>query len=73
MIYFLLLQISLSLVFNPATMLIRFTVANFMSFKEKTEFNFLTADEVTAHDNHVFKSENGLELTRFAALYGANG
>jgi AAA15 family ATPase/GTPase len=54
-------------------MLIRFTVANFMSFKEKTEFNFLTAEEVTAHPNHVFKAENGLELTRFAALYGANG
>lgn len=44
-----------------------------MSFKEKTEFNFLTAEEVKTHDNHVFKAENGLELTRFAAMYGANG
>ncbi|MCD8416159.1 ATP-binding protein [Tenacibaculum finnmarkense genomovar finnmarkense] len=55
-------------------MLIRFTVSNFMSFKEETEFNMLTGkgNGYTKHKNHVHKSTSGVDILKTAALYGAN-
>jgi uncharacterized protein len=52
-------------------MLIRFTVSNFLSFKDETEFNMLTG-EVKRHPHHVYKREH-FEVLRAAAIYGANG
>ncbi|MCD8413145.1 AAA family ATPase [Tenacibaculum finnmarkense] len=55
-------------------MLIRFTVSNFMSFKEETEFNMLTGkgNGYTKHENHVHRSTSGVNILKTAALYGAN-
>lgn len=52
-------------------MLIRFVVTNFLSFCEPTEFNMLTGN-VRKKPEHVYEHE-GIEFTRAAALYGANG
>ena len=52
-------------------MLIRFTVSNFLSFKDETEFNMLTGD-VKRHPHHVYKREH-IDVLRAAAIYGANG
>ncbi len=51
-------------------MLLRFTISNFLSFKEPTEFNTLTGD-IRRFDNHVFKYKD-LSLLKFSAIYGAN-
>lgn len=52
-------------------MIIRFTVSNFLSFKEETEFNMLTGD-IKRHPHHVYKHPN-VDVLRAAAIYGANG
>jgi len=52
-------------------MLIRFTVSNFLSFKDETEFNMLTGD-VKRHPHHVYKRGH-VDVLRAAAIYGANG
>lgn len=52
-------------------MLIRFTVSNFLSFKDETEFNMLTGD-VKRHSHHVYNREH-IDVLRAAAIYGANG
>lgn len=53
-------------------MLIRFKVANFLSFKEETEFNMVAGRE-RLHPNHVVKgAKNQPNLLRAALLYGAN-
>lgn len=52
-------------------MLIRFIVTNFLSFCEPTEFNMLTGS-VRKKPEHVYEYK-GIEFTRAAALYGANG
>lgn len=53
-------------------MLIRFTVSNFLSFRETTEFNMLTGNPRRL-EHHVYKPGKGLELIKMAAIYGANG
>jgi len=53
-------------------MLIRFTVSNFLSFKEPTEFNMLTGT-VRRLNHHVYEPAKGLALLKMAAVYGANG
>lgn len=53
-------------------MLVRFTVSNFLSFKESTEFNMLTGNPRRL-EHHVYKPLKGLELLKMAAIYGANG
>ncbi|AIJ36553.1 AAA family ATPase [Flavobacterium psychrophilum] len=55
-------------------MLIRFTVSNFMSFKEETEFNMLTGKGNGSRQlpNHVKKTKSGVEILKTAAIYGAN-
>ncbi|MGI8640434.1 MAG: AAA family ATPase [Pyrinomonadaceae bacterium] len=53
-------------------MLIRFKVANFLSFKEETEFSMVAGRE-RLHPNHVVKGgKNQPNLLRSALLYGAN-
>ncbi|WP_158223424.1 ATP/GTP-binding protein [Mucilaginibacter sp. MD40] len=52
-------------------MLIRFTVENFLSFNQETEFNMLTG-EVRRLPNHVF-SFSKVDLLKSAVIYGANG
>ena len=51
-------------------MLIRFYVANFLSFADKTEFSMISAKGAHA-DDHVVRS-NGFGVLRGAVLYGAN-
>jgi uncharacterized protein len=53
-------------------MLIRFKVANFLSFKDETEFSMVAGKE-RIHPNHVIKGKrNQPNLLRSALLYGAN-
>jgi AAA15 family ATPase/GTPase len=53
-------------------MLIRFKVANLLSFKEETEFS-MVADKERIYSHHVVKGEkNQPNLLRAALLYGAN-
>ena len=53
-------------------MLIRFKVANFLSFKEETEFSMVAGKE-RIHQHHVIKGKkNQPNLLRAALLYGAN-
>lgn len=53
-------------------MLIRFKVANFLSFKDETEFSMVAGKE-RIHTNHVIKGKrNEPNLLRAALLYGAN-
>lgn len=53
-------------------MLIRFKVANFLSFKEETEFSMVAGRE-RLHPNHIIKGgKNQPNLLRSALLYGAN-
>lgn len=54
-------------------MLIRFTVENFLSFNERTDFNMIASEE-GRHPHHVVKkkSENEISLLRSSVIYGAN-
>ncbi|MDM8550381.1 ATP-binding protein [Desulfobacterales bacterium HSG2] len=54
-------------------MLIRFTVENFLSFNQRTDFNMIASAEAN-HPYHVVKgkSEEEIGLLRTAILYGAN-
>ncbi|MBL7796491.1 MAG: AAA family ATPase [Saprospiraceae bacterium] len=53
-------------------MLVRFTVSNFLSFKDSTEFNMLTGNPRRL-EHHVYEPVKGLALLKMAAVYGANG
>lgn len=55
-------------------MLIRFTVSNFMSFKDETEFNMLPAKGNGSRQlsNHIVRTESGVDVLKTAAIYGAN-
>ncbi len=53
------------------SMLLRFVISNFLSFKDETEFNMLTGN-FKIHPNHVFE-RHGFEVLKAAAIYGANG
>jgi hypothetical protein len=54
-------------------MLIRFTVSNFLSFKEPTTFDMLAQSKQAnkQHEHHVHE-EGGYRLLKAAAIYGAN-
>lgn len=52
-------------------MLIRATIGNLYSFREKTEFNMLTGD-TRRHPHHVHQLGK-ISAVRMAAIYGANG
>lgn len=53
-------------------MLLRFSVSNYLSFQEETEFNLLTGNVKTLNE-HVFEPAPGIKLLRTAAIFGANG
>lgn len=53
-------------------MLVRFSVSNFLSFKETTEFNMLTGSPRRL-EHHVYEPAKDVALLKMAALYGANG
>ena len=49
------------------------TVENFLSFKHKTTFSFVSDnDDHYAEEAQVVEVAKGVKLLRFAALYGAN-
>ena len=54
-------------------MLIRFTVSNFMSFKDEVEFS-MVAGRGRRHPDHILtrKSKRDLRLLKTAVIYGAN-
>ncbi len=52
-------------------MLLRFSVANYLSFRELTEFNMSSGD-VRTKKNHV-ESVNGIDFLKFSLIYGPNG
>lgn len=52
-------------------MIVRFSVANYLSFNELTDFNMVSGD-VRTKKNHI-ESVNGIDLLKFSLLYGANG
>lgn len=52
-------------------MIVRFSVANYLSFNELTDFNMVSGD-VRTKKNHI-ESVNGVDLLKFSLLYGANG
>lgn len=54
-------------------MLIRFSVENFLSFKNKTELSLIPS-KVRRHGNHVVKAEKrtDFDILRAAVIYGAN-
>lgn len=54
-------------------MLIRFTVENFLSFNQRTEFNMIaSADSKQPHHVVKGKSQENIGLLRASILYGAN-
>ncbi|MDZ7642066.1 MAG: ATP/GTP-binding protein [Desulfurivibrio sp.] len=53
-------------------MLIQFTVANFLSFKEENTVNMLATSD-HQHLHHLLSNKKKKPLLRTAALYGANG
>lgn len=54
-------------------MLLRFTVENFMSFKERAELSLIPS-KVRRHPEHIIKSENpkDINVLKTAVIYGAN-
>jgi AAA15 family ATPase/GTPase len=53
-------------------MLIKISIENFRSFKDKVEFNMIAGD-FPNHKDHLYKVDDSLSLLKGAAIYGANG
>ena len=55
-------------------MLVRFTVENYLSFRERVELSMVASKKVRKHPEHVIKPEtsSGIPLLKLAVLYGAN-
>lgn len=55
-------------------MLIRFSVENFLSFRDRVEFSMVASKKVRRHPEHVVKasSSTGIPLLKLALIYGAN-
>ena len=56
-------------------MLIEFSVANYLSFKEKVTFSMVATDlgeKTRLDENNVFQIDDELSLVKSAAIYGAN-
>ena len=58
------------LCFNQ-NMIIKFTVGNFLSFKENQTFSFVAKKKDTSHKDFVIKTQKD-NFVRVAAIYGAN-
>lgn len=54
-------------------MLIRFNVANYLSFDKETEFSMLAAKSLKTHKEHKYKTKGDLDVLKASAIYGANG
>lgn len=65
------LQSNVLLFAMGATMLISFSVANFLSFKEKQTIT-LNAGLVRKKSERLYKDKTGNRLVKFTALFGAN-
>ncbi len=52
-------------------MLVRFIVANFLSFSEETEFNMI-AGSYRNHNHHLYRAKS-LKILKGSAIYGSNG
>jgi AAA15 family ATPase/GTPase len=55
-------------------MLVRFTVENCLSFRDRVEFSMVASEKVRGHPEHVIRTEdsNGPALLKLGILYGAN-
>lgn len=54
-------------------MLIEFSVANYLSFKEKTTFSMLASHDKTLPQNVIHNAQgSGIDLLKSAVIYGAN-
>jgi uncharacterized protein len=55
-------------------MLVRFSVENFLSFRDRTELSMVASGKVRRHPEHVIKpsTATGIPLLKLALIYGAN-
>jgi AAA15 family ATPase/GTPase len=55
-------------------MLVRFSVENFLSFRDRTELSMVASRKVRRHPEHVIKPSTaaGIPLLKLAIIYGAN-
>jgi AAA15 family ATPase/GTPase len=55
-------------------MLVRFSVENFLSFRDRTELSMVASGKVRRHPEHVIKPSTaaGIPLLKLAIIYGAN-
>ena len=55
-------------------MLVRFTVENCFSFRDRVELSMIAAEDVLDHPEHVIRAggENGVPVLKLGVLYGAN-
>lgn len=55
-------------------MLVRFSVENYLSFRERAELSMVASKKVRKHPEHVITrtSDSGIPLLKLAVLYGAN-
>lgn len=53
-------------------MLIEFSVANYLSFKDKVTFSMAAGKSVKLKDSNTFSARRGLRLLKSAVIYGAN-
>ena len=55
-------------------MLVRFSVENFLSFRDRTELSMIASNKVRRHPEHVIKPSTaaGIPLLKLALIYGAN-
>jgi uncharacterized protein len=55
-------------------MLVRFTVENCLSFRDRVELSMIASEEVHDHPEHVIRvgGENGIPVLKLGVIYGAN-
>lgn len=55
-------------------MLVRFTVENCLSFRDRVELSMIAAEDVLDHPEHVVRAggENGVPVVKLGVIYGAN-
>lgn len=53
-------------------MIIRFSVANYLSFRELTDFNMVPGD-IRTKKNHIEMTTLGIDILKFSLIYGPNG
>jgi uncharacterized protein len=60
--------------FKVSSMLVRFTVENYLSFRERAELSMVASKKVRKHSEHVVKprTSSGIPLLKLAVVYGAN-